>query len=263
MITKIYVLLCPTTKTIRYVGKTTQELKHRLKAHLTESKKADYHKARWVRNLQSPPIIKELIEIQEDDGETSDVWEQKLIQFFKNKGFKLVNTAPGGAGRPTKIGKLAPSAVISKQIIVTVLDLYNKNIQYKDISKTTGLNYKTIVRLLKENNIPLRQQGFDRKILQEALDQNMSTKDLMKKFNITYGAANFIRMGVSYPDLDRSKVTNRTTLKGQSNPCWKEATEEEKEKIMELRKKGYGYIRISESTGIGSGIVRKTLGMKY
>jgi group I intron endonuclease len=93
----IYVLECPITNEVRYIGKTINLL-DRLRGHIKTSKKLKTHKDKWVNNLITEglkPIIKEIDYVDEDNWQ---YWEKYYISLYKNRGFNLVNHTEGGDG---------------------------------------------------------------------------------------------------------------------------------------------------------------------
>lgn len=55
----IYVLVDPTTKEARYVGKTKHDIQHRLKGHLNDAVRRKFENVprfRWIRKLLSAGI---------------------------------------------------------------------------------------------------------------------------------------------------------------------------------------------------------------
>lgn len=93
---KIYALIHPTTKEVRYVGKTNGSLKRRLMLHVTESKAAKdkTHKHNWIMSLLNAnlkPVIVLLEEVNED------IWQQKEIEWI-SRYTNLTNSTEGGEG---------------------------------------------------------------------------------------------------------------------------------------------------------------------
>jgi ribonuclease BN (tRNA processing enzyme) len=93
----IYSLKDPNTLEIRYVGKTTSELKTRFDSHCcNQNIYRKNYSAQWIKSLilqNKKPII-EIIEIVEDN-----IWQEKekyWIKKFKQEGFKLTNMTEGG-----------------------------------------------------------------------------------------------------------------------------------------------------------------------
>jgi hypothetical protein len=94
MLVKIYKLIHPTTKEIRYVGKTVQSLKKRLSGHITASKKEGKknHCQSWIYSLLSQNLKPEIILIEECN---TNIWEERekyWIKYHKN----LTNLHEGG-----------------------------------------------------------------------------------------------------------------------------------------------------------------------
>jgi hypothetical protein len=107
--TKIYTLSHPITKEIRYVGLTTTSLKTRLNSHMynIRYRECTTHRAKWLKSLDSFPIITLIDEIVSDQIEW---WlEEYYIDQFKAWGFNLVNSTNGGPVPITKSGKHNPN----------------------------------------------------------------------------------------------------------------------------------------------------------
>jgi hypothetical protein len=94
---KIYCLKCPITLEIRYIGRTTQLLKHRLSKHILCLRCT--YKDNWIRSLHKKnlmPLI-ELIEICPNHSECSER-EKYYISYYKTIGCRLTNMTKGGEG---------------------------------------------------------------------------------------------------------------------------------------------------------------------
>jgi hypothetical protein len=104
---KIYCLYNPEDCKIRYIGRTTKlNLKHRLIEHITKSKYFEVyypnlklpHKANWINSLLKKGIEPKIKLLTIVDGwEESHVFEQKLINKYKNK-YNLTNSQDRGDG---------------------------------------------------------------------------------------------------------------------------------------------------------------------
>lgn len=92
---KIYKLIDPETKIIKYIGCTTSTLNERLSQHIYDARKKNSFKSIWIKSLlekEKKPIIK-LIEIC-----TEENWIQKE-QYYINFYYKnLTNFTKGGDG---------------------------------------------------------------------------------------------------------------------------------------------------------------------
>ena len=97
---KIYVLLHPITKEIKYVGKTERDINLRLSEHIKDvsCSKIKTYKKYWIRSLLNQGLKPEIKIIDEVDEKEWGDWEQFYIDLFKSLGFKLTNLADGGRG---------------------------------------------------------------------------------------------------------------------------------------------------------------------
>lgn len=112
---KIYGLYDPTTKKLRYVGKTVRPLNKRLNSHLSDSRKnKNTHKQNWIRLVLARgklPIIKLIRMVKPYRWK---YWETKLIAKYKAKGCPLTNGTLGGDGIEGLIHSEKSKALMSK-----------------------------------------------------------------------------------------------------------------------------------------------------
>lgn len=93
---KIYTLIDPYIKEIRYVGRTRQKLERRLQAHLLETKRIrKSKKLSWLRSLDIPPIIECVQDIPDDYENSAEIY---WISYFNELGCMLTNSTLGGEG---------------------------------------------------------------------------------------------------------------------------------------------------------------------
>lgn len=98
----IYVIKCPFTGMVKYVGKT-KDTKERFRKHLSENN--DTRKSKWVRGIKakgSVPLFEIIDEVDEANWEEA---ERSYIRLFKSLGADLLNHLPGGEGGPTMLGR--------------------------------------------------------------------------------------------------------------------------------------------------------------
>lgn len=96
MKTFIYTLSDPTTKVVRYVGKTINPHK-RFTDHCRKTNDR-HHRAVWISSLRhkhQKPLMEIIDEVDFDQWE---YWEIYWISVFKSWGFDLVNGNDGGKG---------------------------------------------------------------------------------------------------------------------------------------------------------------------
>ena len=97
MKTYIYVLICPITKQVRYVGKTNNP-DERYRNHLNKAHNKGTHKRNWINSLKMKDL-KPVFEII-DEVDVKD-WKEKekyYIKYYSDNGFDLVNYTNGGDG---------------------------------------------------------------------------------------------------------------------------------------------------------------------
>jgi hypothetical protein len=100
----IYMLLDPRTNRIRYVGKTTYTLNHRLHCHLSEARRdpTKNYRTKWINSLLKlniKPLIELIEETNQEEWEMKErYWIKYYKEYAKDKGYKLVNGTDGGDG---------------------------------------------------------------------------------------------------------------------------------------------------------------------
>lgn len=96
---QIYVLRCPKTNEVRYIGQTRYPLPARLKDHLCGND-VKTHKYQWLKSLKKSNL-RPSIHLIEDNLLTqieADSAERKWIAHYKQDGCRLVNGTNGGIG---------------------------------------------------------------------------------------------------------------------------------------------------------------------
>lgn len=97
---KIYVLLCPISSKIKYIGRTSNDLIVRLRGHLSKAKQNNTPKNKWILSLKNKnlkPIIK-LYKVLNCSWEESHLIERDLIQKCIKYKFDLKNLDDRGEG---------------------------------------------------------------------------------------------------------------------------------------------------------------------
>lgn len=140
----IYALVDPTTKTVRYVGKTQKELSIRLLEHLEPARlKHHTYKNHWINSLLTSGLKPEIVLIKQVEGNDWQFWEQYYISIYEN----LTNSTKGGDGlnKPTQDVKDKIGAANSKRIIqyslegqfLKVWDSATKAARFYNLKSTT------------------------------------------------------------------------------------------------------------------------------
>lgn len=97
---KIYILIDPLTKQIRYVGRTNMTLHRRLTKHISDIISKNSHKVNWIKSL-SRKNLKPIITIVEDNIELiedANIAEVQYIKHLKLMSCELTNSTEGGGG---------------------------------------------------------------------------------------------------------------------------------------------------------------------
>lgn len=98
----IYGLRHPTTRVIRYVGKTEKGLNVRLKKHIEDAASSRYRhlrKSKWIAFLARNGLVPDIFVLQELSPEED--WrlaERRWIARFREDGLDLLNLTDGGDG---------------------------------------------------------------------------------------------------------------------------------------------------------------------
>ena len=95
--TVIYLLRDPNTGVVRYVGKTRQQLKIRLAAHVRRSKEKKTHRDCWIVGLVAGGLrpLAEVIEVAGADWSAREIF---WIAYYRACGCELTNQTAGGEG---------------------------------------------------------------------------------------------------------------------------------------------------------------------
>lgn len=99
MKTYIYILICPLTKQVRYVGKSNDP-KRRLRDHMIDfrTRLGEFAKTTWLLELYRRDLKPEMEVVDTIPIGDWKYWEQFWIEYFKSIGCKLVNSGKGGNG---------------------------------------------------------------------------------------------------------------------------------------------------------------------
>lgn len=94
---RIYALLDPDTREVRYVGRTYQEISYRRSAHMKRASEGkDTPIYAWLRELASRHKMPKIILVDKIRESCWDDNETKVINKFRSEGVKLLNTYQSG-----------------------------------------------------------------------------------------------------------------------------------------------------------------------
>lgn len=86
---------------LRYIGYTSKTLKERLKTHLGVIGRTEetHHRACWLRSLRSTGVKPTILELDRST-DLEEILQKEIywIDYYRNAGVNLVNTASGGVG---------------------------------------------------------------------------------------------------------------------------------------------------------------------
>jgi hypothetical protein len=173
MLVQIYFLLDPNTNQIKYIGRTKNTLKARLRGHLAKatSNKFKTKKDNWILKLRQQnlkPLIQQYSQIE---GWTeSYIFEQQLIKHYLEIGYDLVNLHDRGEGGILRIFSKEQRQKISNTVKIrhkegyfdnrflklTVYDLEGNKIRsFKNVRETAkwlGVSMKNLENSLKRQS---------------------------------------------------------------------------------------------------------------
>lgn len=146
--TFIYILKCPISYEVRYVGKTIN-LKRRFNDHICKlNPKYKSHVCAWIRKLAKDglrPTIEVIEECYSNWADREIYW----IGFYRNIGAKLCNITNGGEGMLGNIVSKETRQKISKNNArATEKTVYQFDLTGKFINK-----YKSVLEAAKKNNL--------------------------------------------------------------------------------------------------------------
>lgn len=154
----LYILIDPITNSIRYVGKTKQDLKERLARHVRDALEMDgatwadrTHRANWIRKVLSQgqrPRISEMCRY--NDLESVNAAERFFIHHIRSVRNDLTNATAGGDG-----GIVPRKPAISDAV---VLEAYRAGKSSIVISKEFKTCKKRVLSVLKRAGV-LRAPG--------------------------------------------------------------------------------------------------------
>lgn len=150
MVGRIYYLLDPISKEIRYIGQTQLTIERRAELHWRhrkQGKNKNNYASNWISKLWETHKVKPiafLIEEKECSGDELNQLEIEYIKEYSQKGFKLTNTSYNLQYRQKEYKKF----VFGKKVYC-----YDKNynelvfINARQASQETGICYKEISRI--------------------------------------------------------------------------------------------------------------------
>lgn len=151
----IYALVDPETHAIRYVGKTTWSLTHRLRAHLSDIKQAPHtHKARWINGLLRQGLRPRIITL--DIVSPSD-WERAERHWIRCFADTVTNETPGGevGGWGWRRGERAPSARLTESDVVAISERFAVGgVTLRQLAEEYGVSVKAISLIVRGINWP-------------------------------------------------------------------------------------------------------------
>lgn len=94
----IYGLVDPRDGELRYIGKTVQQLEHRLQGHMLLADRRDQYSRNWLYGLKQLGMKPDIFAIEHCAGEAWREAEMHWIAYFRSIGARLTNHTNGGMG---------------------------------------------------------------------------------------------------------------------------------------------------------------------
>lgn len=135
---RIYKLLDPITKEIRYIGKTVKSLDKRLNDHIYDCKRATNHRTNWINSLLKKELIPIIEEIENVPWSKSQDREMYWIAYFKEKGYKLCNATIGGEGCLGRVLSDISKDKLSKSLSKRLIYCYDKQFNFLNTYYSSG-----------------------------------------------------------------------------------------------------------------------------
>lgn len=96
---QIYALMDPRTEEIRYIGKTSQTLRHRRMKHLTDARRRKgTYLLHWLRQLQNEGLEPDMLLLGTCAESRWREVERAWIAYGRAQGWPLTNSTEGGEG---------------------------------------------------------------------------------------------------------------------------------------------------------------------
>lgn len=179
---KIYVLVCPITLKVRYIGRTSTSLRNRLSQHVHEAlyKERKYtHKVNWIQKLlkhNCRPVIRKLCEVK--GWKESYVIEQQLIEKYADRLFNHRDRGEGSnypksSDHRNKIGHALKEGYASGKIkhprskVVHYYDNHGTHLGYfdsvKEAAEKLGMYRSMIEKVLTKEHVQAKGYRFSYK----------------------------------------------------------------------------------------------------
>ena len=216
---------------IRYVGKTSKDLRHRLSIHLSSTSLSNKtHKNNWIKSLLILDIIPIITLIEEVSDECWVEREIFWIKYYRDSGFNLTNSTDGGEGM------LNPSEDTRNKLSFASSGDRNPNYGKK---RTKEINDKiNEVRVMKHSDETKKKlSGYSK-----ARTHSEETKDKIRNKLIGREVTEETRIKMSeshigYIPSDETRLKLSEACSGEKNGFYgKKHTDETKIKLSELNK---------------------------
>lgn len=222
-ITYIYVLKCPITYEIKYVGKANKP-KQRYYAHMNLNKTSSSYKKTWIKQLKDnnlKPILEIIAEVPINSWQE---YEKYYINYYISLGCKLTNLGLGGEGlnfgNQTSFKKgvvnykkerLKKECLVCGNLFEVSPSVFNK---YKCCSMLCSKQYrKNNINLgkFKQNNIPWNKGTHIRTKKGKKVDQkDIITNKILNTFSSMTEAEKYLNVGRG----SISKILNKNVVLG-------------------------------------------------
>ncbi len=191
-ITQIYALIDPITNKLRYIGGTTQDLKHRLYQHITYAmtKKKQTHLSCWIRSLLDKSLKPTIQTFLVCKGNTFYEEEIECIAICKDLGCDLTNSTIGGE---YNVGE--PKTLTHRERLSAALKGKPKSPEHRAALSAARMGYRHTKESKEKLSKSLKGRKFSEKSIQQIINTRRSNgkpwhTDKTKE-NIAKGVENY------------------------------------------------------------------------
>jgi Uri superfamily endonuclease len=160
MIGFIYILKCPKSNEVIYVGATTQPLSQRLSNHMSDAKKCDYRLYEYINEAEIVPMI-ELV-AKYEFNEMSELFniEAEWIEKFRQSGCPIKNVLRNKSVKRVKLNKIKNPA----EFVINTRSTKSVKLALSEMAERENKTVSEVIRIaltefvIQENSIQAKKK---------------------------------------------------------------------------------------------------------